>query len=83
MVVVKRDNNKVSIKVMMSTGWEFSFTHTCSDDAYAAFLERDLDHRLGRLMEGVREQAYNEGWSDKTKKNVKKRWFSQNLTIRP
>ncbi|MEK6878332.1 MAG: hypothetical protein AABY22_01920 [Nanoarchaeota archaeon] len=75
MITIIRNKNEVNIEVSSSINWTFTFKTTCSDEAYATFLEKDISNKLYETLQEIRKKAYNEGWSDKSKKEIKKTWF--------
>jgi len=75
MITIERNKTEVLIKVKTSIGWTFDFGSIRHDEAYATFLERDISNKLFDTLQAIRQEAYNEGWSDKSKKKIKKNWF--------
>lgn len=79
MIKIEREGRTVTAKLSAAIGWTFHFTHTCSDDAYAAYVRQDVSSKIFDTIKRIRQEAYNQGWSDKTKRKPKETWFSGNI----
>lgn len=79
MLKIEREGRTVTAKLSAAIGWTFHFSQTFPDEAYAAYVRQDLGNKFYQLIAKIRQDAYNEGWSDKQKRKCKTTWFSGNI----
>lgn len=79
MIEITKDDKKV--KLSIETGMYNSHSAVwlywdCQNELFADLLAKQLRDKLRARMESIRQQAYNEGWKDKSSKRKKKDYFS-------
>jgi len=81
MIKFERKGNKVQTIISTSIGWNFHFDYTCADEPYAIFLTKDMQTELWSTIAEIRKKAYQQGWSDKSRKKAKQGWFSGKIDV--
>jgi hypothetical protein len=70
------ESKEVAVKVTTSVGWHITARFNCDSVLYAILLRKELDEKLNRELNRIREEAYQKGWRDAKAKKVKETWFS-------
>jgi hypothetical protein len=76
MLSFKRNGDKIEIKVETSIGWSYTQNIQCNDEPYAILLIENLNNKMFKELQRIREEAYLQGWNDKTKRNLKSNWWT-------
>ena len=80
MFEIKRDHNTIKIvlnyNIPYGTSWESSFSSTYDNQHYAELVFAQLRDAIANRFETVRQEAYEQGWKDKSAKRTKCTWFS-------
>lgn len=78
MIAISRDKSElvVSISVHIEFG-PLPVRLACSSEVVAALLRDKINELMRDKLKAIREEAYQQGWSDKaSKKCAKRTWFS-------
>jgi hypothetical protein len=75
MLSFTRQGNKIEIKVETSIGWNYTKEIVCTDEPYAILLSENFRNHMYKELQRIREEAYLEGWKDKTQRKPKKSWW--------
>ena len=80
MIEIVRDKEEVQLRVTLHIPYYetrvFSFKFNCSSECYAGLLAHHISKTLGRLLQGIRANAYNKGYADGKAKRAKEIYFS-------
>lgn len=81
MIQITREGKTVKIQAKYGiNGWYSEFVNTANCELDAILRERKLRENLFNTIEGIRRDAYEAGWKDKSdKKKAKQNWFSGNM----
>jgi len=80
MIQITRDKTKLTARISVNReDWRVWFTYNSETELSAILLQEHLQTEMRNLAEGIREQAYNDGWDDKLKKRNKKTNFWTSL----
>lgn len=72
--IVCRVETGISVeKNVLQLVWE------CNDEMFARLLFDRLQQKQSALIEQIRKEEYNQGWNDKTKRRLKRDWFSSSF----
>lgn len=78
MLSIRREGDKVIVKLeydIPGFGQSFCFTDNCVCNAELSL--QSLKRKIESTLKEIREEAYNNGWKDKSdKKHAKETWFS-------
>jgi len=87
MIYFRRDDTKVIVEVdsqLPTRNPVYCFEFDCEDQETAELLQRHLQGKLQSLVERMRRQAYDLGWTDKAaKKRGKRKDFDGALSVSP
>lgn len=75
---IKREGTKLSITANTGIGWTFGFVHNCSDEPYAILLLNEIQEKMYAEVKRIKEEAYEKGWRDKSRKQRKATQFGGN-----
>jgi hypothetical protein len=76
MITFTRKERTINITIDTSIEWQFVPTLTCSDEPYAILLRQNLADKMYAELTRIRQEAYNQGWKDKSGHKPKKTWFT-------
>lgn len=78
MIVFKNEGAKVTAELKAANGWIYYFTYaTAGGNDHAFMLKESLSKKLCDTLQGIREEAYEQGWADAKAKRKKCTWFSR------
>lgn len=75
MFTISRKDNTIEISIDTGVGWTITARHTRSQGLDAFLLCKQLQTRFYDRVEAIRREAYEAGWNDKKKRNLKRDWF--------
>jgi len=80
MIKISRQQNKVTVNISLSIGWNITLLYERSGEMDAILLQNQLQSDLEKKIETIRREAYELGWKQaKSKKDRKKDWFNGNI----
>lgn len=79
MINITREKNVLTINFNTGLGWITLFTRESSSELDAVLLKEKLENRLGDRIETIKREAYERGYTDKTKRRPRQGWHSTNI----
>lgn len=83
MFELKTDGNNIKLEfsyfIPYGQSWTSHFSHPCSSEHEKELMYAHLKDAMEAGIIKVREEAYNQGWADKSSKRSKRTWFSCKL----
>jgi hypothetical protein len=75
MLKIEREGEKINLTVDTNIGYSYTPSINCGSVPYAILLTQHLQDKMGKELTRIRQEAYNQGWDDKTKRKPKQNWF--------
>lgn len=79
MLTITRDKDILTIQVDTGVGYLVSFRRQSENELNAILLKNQLEGQLEETIKEIKQNLYNKGFDDKTKRKTKNTWFSGNI----
>lgn len=75
MIDIRQDGSYIKFHIDTGVGYTIEPSFNTGDGLYARLLRDQLSNKLFHLIQKIREEAYLQGWSDKSKHRRKATYF--------
>lgn len=79
MITFEREGTFVRTRIDTGTGISVIMSYDCGSNLYAILLRQQLQEKQQRKTEDFAKKNYDEGWSDKLKKQNKRTWHPSKM----